>query len=56
MTVTKQQYPEIPNGWQLVPIEPTIEMIRAATHDSVCFGTKAVYQAMIAAAPKLGGE
>ena len=30
MTVTKQQYPEIQNGWQLVPIKPTIEMLRAA--------------------------
>ena len=56
MTVTKQQYPEIQNGWQLVPIEPTIEMLRAATRDSVCFGTKALYQAMLAAAPKPKAE
>ena len=54
--VTKQQYLEVPAGWKLVPIEPTIEMIRAATHDSICFGTKAVYQAMLAAAPKLKDE
>ena len=45
----------VPNGWQLVPMDPTIEMISAATRDSVGFGTKASYQAMLAAAPKLGG-
>ena len=52
MTIKNADMPVVPAGWQLVPIEPTIEMIRAATHDSVCFGTKAVYQAMLAAAPK----
>lgn len=41
--------------WQLVPVEPTIEMISAATRDSVGFGTRAVYQAMLAAAPKFEG-
>lgn len=58
MTVTKQQhvsdhakYQEIPDGWQLVPVEPTIEMVQAATHSSVGFGTRAAYQAMLAAAP-----
>ena len=45
-----------PDGWQLVPVEPTIEMVTAATHSSVGFGTRAAYQAMLAAAPKLGGE
>ena len=43
-------------GWQLVPVEPTIEMVQAATHSAVGFGTKAAYKAMLAAAPKLGGE
>ena len=43
----------VPEGWQLVPVEPTIEMVRAATHSSVGFGTRAAYQAMLAAAPKL---
>ena len=52
MTIKNADMPVVLAGWQLVPIEPTIEMIRAATHDSVCFGTKAVYQAMLAAAPK----
>ena len=45
-----------PEGWQLVPVEPTIEMVQAATNSAVCFGTKAAYKAMLAAAPKLGGE
>ena len=45
-----------PEGWQWVPVEPTIEMVQAATHDSVGFGTRAAYQAMLAAAPKLGDE
>ena len=43
----------VPEGWQLVPVEPTIEMVRAATHSSVGFGTRAAYQAMLAATPKL---
>lgn len=67
MTVTKQQhmreranYPEIPDGWKLVPISPTAEMLKAAAdlplkatrgmHDATC------YKVMLAAAPKLGGE
>lgn len=63
MTVIKQHHmreranhPEIPDGWKLVPVEPTIEMVQAATHSAVGFGTRAAYQAMLAAAPKLGGE
>ena len=47
------KYIEIPDGWQLVPVEPTIEMVQAATHSSVGFGTRAAYQAMLVAAPKL---
>lgn len=45
-----------PEGWQLVPVEPTIEMVQAPTHSAVGFGTRAAYQAMLASAPKLGGE
>ena len=48
--------PVAPGEWQLVPVEPTIEMVQAATHSAVGFGTRAAYQAMLAAAPKLGGE
>ena len=52
-TGTKQQHLEVLAGWQLVPVEPTIEMVQAATHSAVGFGTRAAYQAMLAAAPKL---
>lgn len=45
----------VPDGWQLVPVEPTLEMISAATRDSVGFGTRAEYKAMLAAAPKFEG-
>lgn len=50
------KHPEIPDGWQLVPVEPTIEMVQAATYKSVGFGTRAAYRAMLAAAPKPGEE
>ena len=43
----------VPDGWQWVPVEPTIEMVQAATHNTVGFGTRAAYQAMLAAVPKL---
>ena len=52
----RAKQPLAPEGWQLVPVEPTIEMVRAATHGAVGFGTRAAYQSMLAAAPKLGGE
>lgn len=45
----------VPGGWVLVPVEPTIEMVQAATHNTVGFGTRAAYQAMLAAAPKPEG-
>lgn len=45
----------VQEGWQLVPVEPTIEMVRAATNSAVGFGTKAAYQAMLSAAPKPEG-
>lgn len=51
----KQSTVIIPEGWKLVPVEPTIEMVQAATHKSVWFGTRAAYQAMLAAAPKHEG-
>lgn len=51
----KQSTVIIPEGWQLVPVEPTLEMISAATSDSVGFGTRAEYKAMLAAAPKYEG-
>ena len=45
----------VQDGWQLVPVEPTTDMVQAATHSAVGFGTRAAYQAMLAAAPKLEG-
>ena len=47
----------VQEGWQWVPVEPTIEMVQAATNSAVGFGTRAAYQAMLSAAPKPeGGE
>ena len=46
----------VQTGWQWVPVEPTTEMVQAATHSAVGFGTRAAYRAMLAASPKLGGE
>lgn len=43
-----------PEGWQMVPKEPTVAMLRAAVaarHDSV-ITMNPIYQAMLAAAPK----
>ena len=40
----------VPEGWQLVPVEPTSAMLVASG-----IATPR-YQAMLAAAPKLGGE
>lgn len=46
-----------PEGWQLVPVEPTMAMISAATAATTGFGTRAQWDAMLAAAPKPeGGE
>lgn len=55
MSMTEEQV-AVPEGWQLVPVEPTWEMVQAATHSSVAFGTKASYKAMLAAAPKQKDE
>ena len=54
--VRARQLPVVAEGWQLAPVDPTPEMVQAATHSAVGFGTRAVYRAMLAAAPKLGGE
>ena len=53
--------PSIPEGWQLVPIEPTSEMLEAAykshwtiqvADDAYEFNAENPYKAMLAAAPK----
>lgn len=55
-----QPEPSVPDGWQLVPMEPTIHMCiqgdnsRANIDD--CTRTPAIYRAMLAAAPKPEGE
>ena len=52
MTLKNADMPVVPDGWQLVPVKPTLEMVQAATNSAVGFGTRAAYQAMLAAAPK----
>ncbi len=48
-----------PAGWQLVPVEPTVEMLIAGddsvAHINDSVSTSAIYRAMLASAPK-GGE
>ncbi|HGE8491630.1 TPA: hypothetical protein ACGD7R_004377 [Serratia marcescens] len=45
--------PEIPDGWKLVPVEPTTEMINAALA-SGAISIRTAYSAMLAAAPEGG--
>ncbi|HGW4512218.1 TPA: hypothetical protein ACNH3R_003713 [Serratia marcescens] len=42
--------PEIPDGWKLVPVEPTAEMINAALA-SGALSIRTAYREMLAAAP-----
>ncbi|WLW41038.1 hypothetical protein IBHPHPPA_00038 [Salmonella phage KKP 3828] len=44
---------ELPDGWVLVPVEPTYEMLEAGDEQ---FGTYDVYRRMIAAAPQQEAE
>lgn len=46
-------YPVIPDGWKLVPVEPTAEMINAALA-SGAISIRTAYSAMLAAAPEGG--
>ncbi len=50
---TAQPAPAVPDGWKLVPVEPTEEMLRAAYRESGVYSAKA-YRAMLAAAPEGG--
>ncbi|HDL7425684.1 TPA: hypothetical protein PXN54_004492 [Yersinia enterocolitica] len=47
-------YPEIPEGWKLVPIELTAEMAQAAgdAHEGESYLPYSIYRAMLAAAPE----
>lgn len=50
--------PVIPDGWKLVPIEPTAEMAQAARdcHEGESFLPYSIYRAMLAAAPAQESE
>lgn len=45
--------PVIPDGWMMVPIEPTAEMAQAARdcHEGESFLPYSIYRAMLAVAP-----
>ncbi|HIE1469048.1 TPA: hypothetical protein ACXJS2_001727 [Serratia marcescens] len=43
----------LPDGWKLVPVEPTEEMLRAAYREAAVYSPTA-YRAMLAAAPDVG--
>lgn len=45
-----------PDGWQLVPIEPTHNMVDNAHNCDSYFEVQDIYKAMLAAAPKHTGE
>ncbi|HFK9635464.1 TPA: hypothetical protein ACVHP4_004254 [Yersinia enterocolitica] len=45
-------YPEIPDGWKLVPIEPTQEMVDAHISGMQLAGFSRAYRDMLAAAPE----
>lgn len=44
----------IPEGWMLVPIEPTQAMIDAHTEGMIAGGASKAYREMLAAAPEVG--
>lgn len=61
----------VPEGWKLVPVEPTVRMVSngvsaqkkklynyalSGSWPPIGHGIDAAYQAMLAAAPKMGGE
>lgn len=47
--------PVIPDGWKMVPVEPTAEMINAALA-SGALSIRTAYSAMLAAAPEGGND
>lgn len=46
--------PSVPEGWKLVPLEPTQRMIDAHTEGMVSGGATRAYRDMLAAAPSPG--
>lgn len=53
---TVPQAASSPDGWKLVPIEPTQRMIDAHTEGMVSGGATRAYRAMLAAAPAPGDK
>jgi len=50
------QASKVPEGWKLVPVEPTPEMLKASLHESKCRAWQ-IYKWMISASPSQeGGE
>lgn len=49
-----QPAPVVPEGWKLVPVEPTPAMLRAGVY--VAVGALPIYKAMLAAAPAQGQQ
>lgn len=48
--------PAVPEGWKLVPVEPTQEMVDACFEATCAGGIQKGYRAMLAAAPAPGGN
>ena len=44
----------VPDGWRLVPVEPTEAMLKGPRHDGYTFSVRNLYRAMLAAAPAPG--
>ena len=54
--ITAPPVASAPDGWKLVPLEPTQRMIEAHIEGMVSGGATRAYRAMIAAAPAPGGD
>lgn len=48
--------PVIPDGWVMVPVEPTPEMINSAMRDNETGEVAEIYELMLAAAPQREGK
>jgi hypothetical protein len=51
-TATQYQLFEPPNGWELVPIEPTKRMLMCFKHEWITKQANECYEMLLAAAPK----
>jgi len=50
LTYAARQASKVPEGWKLVPVEPTPEMLKASLHESKCRAWQ-IYKWMISASP-----